>query len=184
VQPSRRRFPTVATLFFESTQLQRLSSSNPILRSYYVADGSDDEQQDVDWLVGACLCVRASAAAQVGFFDERFFMYSEELDWCRRFREAGWRVVYVPRAEVMHLEGASTRLDLAARDRRFQASKLQYAAKWHGRGVARALRAYLILEYLARAAEEGLKLALGSEVQVRRARLRVIGSGLRHALRG
>jgi GT2 family glycosyltransferase len=106
------------------------------------------------------------------------------LDLCRRIRAAGWQVAYVPRAEVVHLEGASTRQDLGARDRQFQASKLVYAEKWHGAGVARALRAYLVLEYLARAGEEGLKLALGSRVDERRARLRVIGSGLRHALRG
>ena len=184
VQPSRRRFPTLATLFLESTQLQRLSPGNRVLRRYYVADGSDDEPQEVDWLVGACLCVRASAVLDVGLFDERFFMYSEELDWCRRFRAQGWRVAYVPSAEVLHLEGASSRLDLAARDRLFQAGKLQYAAKWHGPSAARALRTYLVIEYLVRAGEEGVKMALGSRVGERRARLRVIGSGLRHALRG
>jgi N-acetylglucosaminyl-diphospho-decaprenol L-rhamnosyltransferase len=184
VQPSRRRFPTVATLLFESTQLQRFWPDNAVLRRYYMADRSDDEPQEVDWIVGACLCVRAQAAAEVGLFDERFFMYSEELDWCRRFRAAGWRVAYVPQAEVMHVEGASARLDYAARDRLFQTSKLQYAAKWHGPAVARLLRAYVVLEYLARAVEESVKLSLGSRVGERRARLRVIGSGLRHALRG
>jgi GT2 family glycosyltransferase len=184
VQPSRRRFPTAATLFVESTQLQRFWPGNPALGRYYVADRSDDEPQEVDWLVGACLCVRAAAIADVGLFDERFFMYSEELDWCRRFRAAGWLVAYVPQARVVHLEGGSTRLDLAARDRQFQASKLQYAAKWHGAGVARALRVYLVLEYVLRATEEACKLALGSRVDERRARLRIIGSGLRHALRG
>jgi len=184
VQPSRRRFPTLATLFLESTQLQRFSPNNAVLRRYYVADRSDDESQEVDWLVGACLCIRAQAVEQVGLFDERFFMYSEELDVCRRFRAAGWQIAYVPQAEVVHLEGGSTRQDLGARDRQFQASKLVYAEKWHGAGVARALRAYLVLEYVARACEEAVKLALGSRVDERRARLRVIGSGLRHALRG
>jgi N-acetylglucosaminyl-diphospho-decaprenol L-rhamnosyltransferase len=183
VQASRRRFPTVATLFAESTQLQRLWPRNPVLQRYYVADRPDDLPQDVDWLVGACLCVRAAAAAEVGLFDEGFFMYSEELDWCRRFRTAGWRVAYVPSAEVVHLEGASSRQDLAARDRLFQASKLRYARKWHGRWIARALRTYLVIEYVARAAEESLKLALGSQVPRRRARLRTIGSGLRATLR-
>jgi GT2 family glycosyltransferase len=183
VQPSRRRFPTLATLFLESTLLQRIWPDNALLRRYYVQDCSDDELQDVDWLVGACLCARAAAAHQVGLLDERFFMYSEELDWCRRFRAAGWRVSYVPSAEVVHLEGASSRLDLAARDRLFQASKLEYAAKWHGPLVAQALRAYLVLEYLVRGLEEALKLTLRSRVRERRARLRVIGSGLRSALR-
>lgn len=183
VQPSRRRFPTLATLFMESTQLQRFAPSNSVLQRYYVADRSDHDTQDVDWLVGACLAVRAEAIKQVGLFDERFFMYSEELDWCRRFRAAGWRIAYVPEAEVVHLEGGSTRLDLGARDRQFQASKLRYAAKWHGRNAARALRAYLVVEYVLRGLEEALKLALGSRVAERRARLRVIGNGLRHALR-
>jgi N-acetylglucosaminyl-diphospho-decaprenol L-rhamnosyltransferase len=183
VQPSRRRFPTVATLFFESTQLQRFWPRNAILRRYYVADRSDDEPQDVDWLVGACLCVRASAAQRVGLFDERFFMYSEELDWCRRFRAAGWRIRYVPWAEVTHLEGASSGSDLVARDRLFQSSKLEYAAKWHGPMVAQTLRAYLVLEYLGRAFEESVKLAFRSRVHERRQRLGVISSGLRSALR-
>jgi hypothetical protein len=182
VQPSRRRFPTVATLFLESTQLQRFWPDNAVLRRYYVQDRSGDAPQDVDWLVGACLCLRANAMRQVGLFDERFFMYSEEIDLCRRLRAAGWRIRYVPTAEVAHLEGGSSRADLAARDQRFQASKLAYAAKWHGRGVALALRTYLILEYVLRAAEESVKLATGSRRSERQARLRVIGLGLRQAL--
>jgi GT2 family glycosyltransferase len=182
VQSSRRRFPTVATLFLESTQLQRFWPDNAVLRRYYVQDRPGDAAQDVDWLVGACLCLRAAAIRQVGFFDERFFMYSEEIDLCRRLRAAGWRVRYVPTAEVAHLEGGSSGADLAARDQRFQASKLAYAAKWHGRGVALALRSYLIFEYVLRAAEESVKLATGSRRSERQARLRVIGLGLRQAL--
>jgi hypothetical protein len=184
VQPSRRRFPTLATLFYESTQLQRFMPDNAVLRRFYVEDRSDSETQDVEWLVGACLCVRAPAAADVGLFDERFFMYSEELDWCRRFRAAGWRIVYLPSAEVGHHEGASTGLDLAARDQRFQVSKLRYIEKWHGPGAARAFRIYLIAEYLFRAVEERIKLGLGSRPTERRARLQVIAAGLRSALRG
>lgn len=182
VQPSRRRFPAPVTLFMESTQLQRFWPDNAVLRRYYVQDQSDDVTQDVDWLSGACLCVRAAAAREVGLFDERFFMYSEELDWCRRFRAAGWRVVYLAEAEATHLEGGSSRADLAARDQRFQASKLAYTAKWHGPLLAAVLRGYLVVEYGLRGVEEFLKLALGSRVTERRARLQVIGSGLRSAL--
>jgi N-acetylglucosaminyl-diphospho-decaprenol L-rhamnosyltransferase len=184
VQPSRRRFPSVATLFLESTQVQRFWPDNAVLRRYYVADRSDEQEQEVDWLAGACLCVRGRIVEDLGLFDERFFMYSEELDLCRRYRAAGWRVAYVPSAEVRHHEGASARLDLAARDQRFQNSKLRYAQKWHGTGVARALRMFVIGEYVARGLEEWLKLAAGSRRHERRARLGVIGAGLRHALRG
>ena len=119
VQPSRRRFPTAATLFLESTQFQRFWPDNAVLRRYYVQDRSDAEPQDVDWLVGACLCVRAAAAQRVGLFDERFFMYSEETDWCRRFRDDGWRVSYVPSVEVVHQEGGSSRADLMARQLKY-----------------------------------------------------------------
>jgi N-acetylglucosaminyl-diphospho-decaprenol L-rhamnosyltransferase len=184
VQPSRRRFPTLATLFLESTQLQRLWPRNRVLDGYYMADRSDDVAQEVDWLVGACLCFRTAALEASGLFDERFFMYSEELDLARRLRATGWRLAYVPQAVVLHQEGASTSLDLAARDRQFQSSKLRYAAKWHGQPAALALRAYLILEYLLRGLEEGAKYSLGSRRDERRARLRVIGSGLRHTLLG
>jgi GT2 family glycosyltransferase len=182
VQSSRRRFPTPATLFLESTQLQRFWPDNAVLRRYYVSDRPEGMAQEVDWLVGACLCVRAAAAHEVGLFDERFFMYSEELDWCRRFNAAGWRVAYVPSAEVVHLEGGTSRADLIARDQRFQASKLAYAAKWHGPLLALALRVYLVGEYALRGLEESLKLVLGSRTAERRARLRVIRSGLRSAL--
>jgi GT2 family glycosyltransferase len=170
-------------MFLESTQLQRFWPDNAVLRRYYVEDVEEDQPQDVDWLVGACLCVRAVAAHEVGLFDERFFMYSEELDWCRRFRAAGWRIRFEPSAEVWHEEGASSRRDLVARDRSFQASKLAYAAKWHGQPLALALRLYLVAEYIGRGMEELLKLAAGSRVQERRSRLRLIRAGLANTLR-
>ncbi|MDQ3808676.1 MAG: glycosyltransferase [Chloroflexota bacterium] len=183
-QPSRRRFPGVATLFLESTQLQRFWPDTAILRRFYVADRSDHEEQEVDWLVGACLAVRARAAAEIGLFDERYFLYSEEIDWCRRFVAAGWAVMYLPAAEVVHQEGASTRQDMAARQRAFQTAKLRYAARWHGPRVARALRYYLLVEYLGRGLEEAIKLRLGSRPAERRARLAIIASSFRHLLRG
>jgi GT2 family glycosyltransferase len=184
VQPSRRRFPTAATLFLESTQLQRLSPQNAVLRRFYMADRPDDEEQDVDWLSGACLCIRTSAAEQSGLFDERYFMYSEEVDLCRRYKARGWRVVYLPDAEVIHVESASADQDLVARDRMFQTSKLRYAERWHGRGVAVTLRLYLAVEYALRWVEESVKLVAGSRVTERRQRLRVIRAGLRHVLLG
>jgi len=182
-QPSRRRFPGVRTFFSESTQLQRFFPHNPELDRYYLADLPDDGEQEVDWLVGACLAVRARTAADLGLFDERFFLYSEELDLARRYRAAGWQVVYLPAAEVQHVEGGSSRQNLAARDRQFQASKLAYIEKWHGRRLARAFRAYLLAEYTFRAAEESLKLLRGSGPADRQARLRIIGANFAHFLR-
>lgn len=63
----------------------------------------------VDWVHGACLFVRKAAYEAVGGLDERFFMYSEEVDWCHRFWAADWQVWYVPEATAVHLGGASSR---------------------------------------------------------------------------
>ena len=62
----------------------------------------------VDWLAGACLLVRREVIENVGLLDERFFLYSEETDWCKRINESGWLNVYYPTAAVSHFEGSSS----------------------------------------------------------------------------
>src|SRR5690606_1823761 len=85
VQSSRRRFPTLLTAFFESTWLQPLAPQS-VLDRYYVRDRPDDATSEVDWVMGACLMTRREVVEQVGLLDEDYFMYSEELDWCRRIK--------------------------------------------------------------------------------------------------
>ncbi len=108
LQPSRRRFPTYGTAFVESTCLQRWFPRHPLLARYYMWDVPDDREQDVDWLEGACLMARAEVVRQIGGLDERFFMYSEEMDWCLRAKRAGWHVVYLPQAAIIHYGGKSS----------------------------------------------------------------------------
>jgi N-acetylglucosaminyl-diphospho-decaprenol L-rhamnosyltransferase len=186
VQPSRRRFPTLATAFVESTVLQPLFAGSSLLRRYYVADQPDDVTQDVDWLVGACLLVRREAIAQAGPLDEGFFMYSEELDWCRRIKQVGWRIVYLPTAQVIHYEGKSSEQNLAARDIRFNSSKVRYFRKHHGVWQAELLRLFLLGTFVWQLAVESLKWLVGHKRPLRagrvRAYLQVLGSGLRGAI--
>ena len=66
------------------------------------------EERDVDWVTGACLLVRRTAAATAGYFDERYFMYEEDVDLCVALRARGGRVLYTPRAELVHLRGRSS----------------------------------------------------------------------------
>ena len=176
VQSSRRRFPTRGVLFVESTVLQRWVPNLGWLRRYYVADRSADECQEVDWVVGACLLVRGEVVRQVGLFDERFFMYSEELDWCRRIRLAGWRVVYLPDAMVVHHEAKSSEQNLARRNIVFNDSKCRYAAKHFGWGWALALRAFIIMSFTYQLLEEAAKLAVGHKPALRRERLSMLRS--------
>jgi GT2 family glycosyltransferase len=183
VQPSRRRFPTLATAFLESTVLQQWSPHNSALERYYMRDQSDDAEQDVDWLVGACLLIRRQAWEQVGSLDESFFMYSEELDWCRRLKAAGWRVVYLPSASVMHYEGQSSIQVVPARHIYFQGSKVFYFRKHHGVLASQALRFFLLATYVYQLCLEVLKWLVGHKRSLRRERaaayLRILRTGLR-----
>lgn len=183
VQSSRRRFPNLRTAFVESTFVQPWFAGSGILRRYYVLDRDDDEIQEVDWLVGACLMLRRSAIEEVGPLDERFFMYSEELDWCYRARQQGWQVVYLPTARVVHHEGKSSEQVLPVRHTQFQRSKVLFFEKHYGRPQGEALRTYLLASYLYQIVVEGLKWLLGHKRPLRRQRIvaywRVLRSGLR-----
>ena len=187
LQSSRRRFPTLATGFVESTVLQRWLPRLDLLARYYCDDLPSDRVCEVDWVVGACMLVRSEAAAQVGYLDERFFMYSEELDWCRRLKSAGWGVAYTPDAEVVHHESRSAEQNLARRDILFNESKVRYFAKHYGRFWGGALRCHIFLTFVAQVVEEAAKWLLGHKRELRRRRLTKLGEvllALAGAMRG
>ena len=182
LQSSRRRFPTLSTAIVESTVLQEWWRDNRILRRYYMTDTPDDAVQTVDWVVGACLMVRREAFEQVGGLDEGFFMYSEELDWCHRLRDAGWKIVYLPTAAVIHHEGKSSEQVVAARHIHFQSSKVRYFRKYHGRVPGELVRVFLLATYLFQWGREGLKWLVGHKRSLRAERIRAYGMVLRSGL--
>lgn len=189
LQSSRRRFPTRLTGFFESTWLGRLWPNNPWARHLHMAGWPTAFRQDVDWVVGAAMLARRSALEAVrqteytGPFDESYFMYSEELDLCRRLKAAGYRIVYVPEAWVIHHEGRSSEQVVAARHIRFNAGKVRYVEKSFGPAWAAALRRYLLLEFRLQLLLERAKWLLGHKRKLRAQRIaayrEVITSGLR-----
>jgi len=184
VQSSRRRFPTLLTGLFESTWLEPLVPDS-LLSRYYVLDLPDDEENDVDWVTGACMMVPRRILDHVGLFDEAYFMYSEELDLCRRVCVAGWRIVYLPEAQVVHHVGKSSEQAVTARHVNFQQAKLRYFRKHHGRLAAGTLRLFLLANYAWQIALEGAKGLLGHKRALRRQRIhsywQVLRSGLRPA---
>jgi GT2 family glycosyltransferase len=109
VQGSARRDPSIWTgLFGRSAPLTRLFPDNPL--SHRELPGlslEDNAPIQVDWVSGACLGTRRVAWEQVGLLDEQFFLFWEDADWCRRFRQAGWSVYYVPAACGTHFVGVS-----------------------------------------------------------------------------
>ncbi len=181
IQSSRRRFPTFWTAIFESTWLQKFAPAS-IARSYYAQDLPNDETSDVDWVTGACLMVPRRVIDHVGMLDEAYFMYSEELDWCRRITEAGWRIVYFPQAKIIHHIGKSSEQAVTARHINFQRAKLRYFRKYHGRLTEGILRLFLLLIYTWQMGVEAFKGLLGHKRPLRRQRIRaywqIIRSGL------
>jgi len=80
---------------------------NRLLRNRPIHDWGVEHTVDVDWVSGACLLLRREALAQVGGLDEQIFMYFEDADLCRRIRQVGWRICYVPEIQITHLGGQS-----------------------------------------------------------------------------
>ena len=85
-----------------------------------------DQLVDVDAVTGAFMLVRAAAIAQVGLLDERFWMYGEDLDWAKRIKDSGWRVVYNPVVKALHVKGRSSRQNPRARVEFFRAMPIFY----------------------------------------------------------
>jgi hypothetical protein len=105
---SARAYPDhFAFLFNRYSLLSRLFPRNPWTRRYLLLDWDHESPRSVDWVSGAAMLVRRDAVARVGGMDETFFMFNEDVDWCRRMNLAGWSVDYVPTAELVHHVGAS-----------------------------------------------------------------------------
>ena len=107
LQRSVRGEPTLWRLATEYLFIRKLAPRSRWLNALYAGGFGHDEVMDVDWLYGPALLVRREAADTVGLFDEDFFMFSEEVDWMTRFRRAGWKVLFFPDAQVVHVGGAS-----------------------------------------------------------------------------
>ena len=107
LQRSVRGFPTLWRLATEYLFLRKLAPRSRVLNAFYAGGFAHDEPREAEFLMGACLLVRRAAIDEVGPLDESYFIFSEETDWCYRFVRAGWKVLFFPGAEVVHVGGAS-----------------------------------------------------------------------------
>jgi GT2 family glycosyltransferase len=141
-QPCAWRLPGVGTALAGALFLHRL----------FTVESKGDETGEVGWVQSSAMLVRRSAAEEVAFLDPRFFVYSDETDFCKRLEDAGWRVLYVPAARAIHHEQLSTDL-AAARPRivEFHRNRDLYMRKHHSRAAAATVRWLTGWSYLARA---------------------------------
>jgi GT2 family glycosyltransferase len=112
---ARRELSFVSGLLGRTSLLTQLFPKNPLVRHLFPAAEHPSVPTEVDWVSGACMILRRRMLEEIGSMDERFFMYFEDADLCRRAREAGWLVYYLPQVEVLHHTGASSRSRLQAR---------------------------------------------------------------------
>lgn len=102
VQASAPSFYTPLTVLYRRTLLGQLPWARRYLNRVLTAGTRGDKPRQVDWVLGACMLVRRRAIEEVGSMDPRFFLYFEDMDWCRRFWSRGWEVWYVPAARFTH----------------------------------------------------------------------------------
>jgi GT2 family glycosyltransferase len=159
--PSIRRLPTPARDLGEALGAARLRPLHR-LQELDLDFARYEQERSADWLVGAFLIARTAAAREVGPMDDGFFLYSEEIDWCYRFRLAGWDVRHLPVMAVVHHCGDSGRPDLVAQ---LSHSRRRFAYKHFRRPRAVAIHLALVLGHV-------LRLAYVAPMAVIRPRLR------------
>jgi GT2 family glycosyltransferase len=149
LSPSLRREPTILRALGDALLGAKWPGRPGWLSEMVWAREPYDRPGTVDWATGAALLVTAEADASVGEWDdERFFLYSEETDYCRRLRQAGWSIQYVPDAVVTHRgAGSGSGPDLVALN---EVNRVRYFRKHHSRLASATFRAAVALSQLAR----------------------------------
>lgn len=122
----RRGFDSMSALFYRMVGLSRLFPHSPRFARYNMTYLDEHSQAEVDSVVGAFMWVRGEAISEVGLLDDRFWMYGEDLDWAKRIKDAGWRIVYEPAVTVLHVKRASSRQNPRAQLEFYRAMLLFY----------------------------------------------------------
>ena len=173
---SRRAFPTPSVALYRMAGLSRLFPNSPTFGRYNMTYLPADEVCEVDALSGSCMMVRRDALAYAydtvaearehasgdgaapleegtgaGLFDEEFFMYGEDLDWCFRIQQAGWKIYYTPETQIIHYKGESTRKGELRYVRLFYGAMLQFAEKHFNGEYSRTLAGLIRAGILVRA---------------------------------
>jgi len=116
IQDSCFRFYRPMTILYRRTFLGRTEKGKADLAGFLMKNFNHQTTKEIDWLLGAALFIRAQAFKEVGPMDERYFLYFEDVDWCRRFHQAGWQVIYFPEAKMHHYHGRVSKKDGGVKD--------------------------------------------------------------------
>ncbi len=134
LQRSAYSFTTLWTELWQTLWLDRLFPRSKIFGKYHLTYWNMDDTRQVDSIMGAVMLLRAEAICQVGTLDDRYFMYSEEMDLCYRLKKAGWKVYYFPEASAIHIWGGSSqKVQTETTFLRLYHSRVRYFRKHYSR---------------------------------------------------
>ncbi len=148
----RRSIPTPWVAFTKLVGLSRLFPRSRLFGRYNLTYLDPDQSYEVEAISGSFMMVRGEAVANVGLLDERFFLYGEDLDWCLRFRNAGWKNYYVPTTRIIHFKGESSRRSGFDSLRLFYQAMHLFVRKHFAKRSFFLLRWFLVLAIWLRAA--------------------------------
>ena len=171
-----RRFPSVSRALGDALGFERLPNRPGWLGEREVRLDRYDAEFEGDWTIGSFMLARREAIERAGLFDERFFVYSEEVDLCLRVRQAGWKIVHLPTLTILH-EGSAVRAVDPRMARQNAYAQLQYARKHLTAPERAGYRAALLLRYGLRsvppvgdgARRAAARAAAGAAARLRRA---------------
>jgi GT2 family glycosyltransferase len=160
LQRSCRSYPGLSVFFYENAFLDKLFPKSRIFGKPYLSYFNYDRVAAVDVVLGAFMMIRREVIDHIGGFDERFFMYSEETDFCYRTMKAGWRIVFYPGASIVHFGGESTKQESVKMFIELHKSHHRFIAKYHGTFYLIAVKLVLFLGLCIRFTGQLIKLAL------------------------
>jgi GT2 family glycosyltransferase len=105
----KRGFPTPEASLYYILKLDKRHPDSKKFGKYDLTYLPENEINEVDCLIGAFMLVRNEVIDKIGLLDEEFFMYGEDIDWCYRIKEAGWKIVYYPETKIIHYKGQSSK---------------------------------------------------------------------------
>jgi GT2 family glycosyltransferase len=129
LQASCKSFPDLDTIIWNATSLDTIFPNSKIFGKYNMTWFKHDQEREVDQPMGAALAVRREVIQQVGIYDERYFMYFDEVDWCYRIKKAGWKIKFFPQVEIVHHWAQSTKQALFKMNKQWYISFYKYLCK-------------------------------------------------------
>jgi N-acetylglucosaminyl-diphospho-decaprenol L-rhamnosyltransferase len=157
----RRAFPTPRRSFFRLTHLSKLFPRSRLFADYNMTYLDEDTEAEIDAPCGAFMLVRRAAVEQIGYLDESYFMYGEDLDWAFRLKAAQWRVMYVPTTTVIHRKRASSSRYRERTIRYFHDAMRRFYSTHYAGDMPRVVNALIIAAIAVRERLELSSVAIG-----------------------